>query len=142
MDVECPYCGKLAGLVDSATIFKKSYGMIWLCRPCEAWVGVHKNDGKNRPLGTPANAETRHARSMAHQIFDPLWKAARKPGEAPSRVRGRFYGWLAKELEIDKKHCHIGLFDLKTCVRVIEICAKRRRDTLAQQARSNSGTNC
>ena len=127
MEVECPYCCKPAVLVDSSAIYKKSYGMIWLCQPCQAWVGVHKNDGKNRPLGTLANEETRHARRMAHGAFDPLWKADLDKGEPKHKVRARVYVWLAKELGIEKKDCHIGLFDLKTCVRVIEICVARRR---------------
>lgn len=127
MEVECPYCGKLAALVDSKVVYRKSYGNIWFCQPCRAWVGVHKDDGKNRPLGTLANEETRHARKMAHATFDPIWTAELKKGGKKNKVRGRVYAWLARELGIESADCHIGLFDLKTCVRVIEICAKRRR---------------
>jgi hypothetical protein len=123
-EVDCPYCGKSAGLVDSADIYGKSYGMVWTCPPCDAWVGVHKNDGKNRPLGTLANAETRHARKMAHERFDPLWKSRLRKGKSKNKLRGEAYTWLAGHLGIPVTECHIGLFDLKTCVRVIEICVR------------------
>jgi len=128
MEIECPYCGKLAALVDSSAVYKNSYGMIWLCQPCQAWVGVHKNDGENRPLGTLANDETRHARTMAHKRVDPIWQSRHGQGLSKNKVRGSVYAWLAKELGIDPEDCHIGLFDLKTCVRVIEICATRQYD--------------
>jgi hypothetical protein len=133
VEVECPYCGKLATLVDSAVIYKKSYGMIWLCQPCQAWVGVHKDDGKNRPLGTLADASTRHARSMAHKRFDPIWQSFLGKGRSKNKARGEVYAWLAKELGIEIKDCHIGLFDLKTCVRVIEICATKTYEDSAVQ---------
>jgi len=122
MDVECPYCGKLAGLVDSKEVYRESHGNIWMCRPCQAWVGVHKNDGKNRPLGSLANAETRQARKMAHARFDPIWQERVGKQGAKQQVRGGAYAWLASHLGLHVDQCHIALFDLATCVRVIEIC--------------------
>jgi hypothetical protein len=122
VDVFCPYCGTLAGLIDSAQIHGRSFGLVWACLPCKAWVGVHKSD--NRPLGTLANAETRYARGMAHSRFDPLWKAQLSKTEPKYRTRGRAYSWLAERLGVPVQECHIGLFDLVTCVRVVEICAR------------------
>jgi hypothetical protein len=56
--VTCPYCGQPAIYVDSAAVYRiGSYGMIYLCRPCQAWVGVHP--GTDQPLGRLANAELR-----------------------------------------------------------------------------------
>lgn len=50
----CPYCGCFAEFVDSSCVYNgKSYGMIYLCRPCVAWVGVHK--GTDNALGRLAN---------------------------------------------------------------------------------------
>lgn len=122
MEVECPYCGRGASLVDSKAIYRESHGMVWLCNPCQAWVGVHKNDGKNRPLGTLANEETRHARRMAHERFDPIWQARTAKNKSKNKTRGEAYAWLAEHLGIPADDCHIALFDLKTCVRVVEIC--------------------
>lgn len=130
MEVECPYCGRLAGLVDSKEVYGKSYGMIWMCHPCQAWVGVHKNDGQNRPLGTLANAETRHARRMAHARFDPIWQARLDGGKSKNKVRNEVYRWLAGHLGTPVEQCHIAMFDLPTCVRVIEICVKESYEEL------------
>ena len=57
MNVICNYCGKPAEYVDSTVVYGSSYGMIYYCKPCNAWVGVHKGSGA--PLGTLANAELR-----------------------------------------------------------------------------------
>jgi uncharacterized protein DUF3268 len=124
MEIDCPYCGYPAGLIDSIEIFSQSYGMVWACRPCNAWVGVHKNDGKNRPLGTLADADTRHARKMAHKRFDPIWQSRLGKGKAKWKVRSAVYKWLAGHLEIPVEQCHIAMFDLVTCVKVIEICTR------------------
>jgi len=127
LKVTCPYCSCAAELVDSGLVYKRSYGYIWICRPCGAWVGVHKNSRKHAPLGTLANAELRRARGMAHEAFDPLWKRAVEGGEPKSTARSALYARLADELGIDKEQCHIAMFDLRTCVSVIEICGRWRR---------------
>ena len=125
--VECPYCGREAALVDSSEVYSKSYGKIWLCHPCSAWVGVHK--GTDRPLGTLADDTTRHARKMAHRRFDPIWKS-KKQGRG--KARSKAYAWLAEELGITPAGCHIGLFDVETCVRVIEICVAKARGNTSE----------
>ena len=137
MTVTCPYCNAPAVLTDSAEVYHgNSFGMIWLCRPCQAWVGVHK--GTDKPLGRLANKELRDWKMRAHAVFDPIWEAklrhrraggAGKSGRAsggPSYkkayARGAGYKWLAQQLGIDKKDCHIGMFDVETCKRVVEMC--------------------
>jgi hypothetical protein len=124
VEVECPYCGKHASLIDSKEIYRQSYGMVWACQPCDAWVGVHKNSSKNVPLGTLANAETRFARQMAHKRFDPIWQAEVAKGLSKNRARTLVYAWLAEHLGIATEDCHIALFDLETCVKVIEVCTR------------------
>lgn len=47
--VFCDYCGQQAEYVDSKIIYGRSYGMMYLCRTCMAYVGVHK--GTDKPLG-------------------------------------------------------------------------------------------
>lgn len=47
--VYCDYCGRQAEYVDSKVVYGKSYGMMYLCRNCMAYVGVHK--GTDKPLG-------------------------------------------------------------------------------------------
>jgi hypothetical protein len=46
----------------------------------------------------------------------------RKEGISKSVARGAGYRWLADQLGIPKEKCHIGMFSVDTCLRVIEIC--------------------
>lgn len=70
----CPYCGKPTEYVDSSVIYGRSYGMIYLCRDCKAYVGVHK--GTDQALGRLANAELREAKKEAHFYFDQIAKTS------------------------------------------------------------------
>lgn len=111
----CPYCNEPPVLVDGAEVYHgRSYGKIWLCRPCQAWVGVHK--GTDQPLGRLANKELREWKIKAHAAFDPRWKGKSDRREA--------YGWLAEQLGIEREKAHIGMFDVETCKRVVELCSK------------------
>jgi hypothetical protein len=117
----CPYCGAPTELIDSGEIFRRSYGWLWICRPCQAWVGCHQRS--QTPLGSLADARLRELRKRAHAALDPLWRRGRG-GRAADRTR--VYQWLATELEIRLEDCHIGLFREDACQRVIELCEARR----------------
>lgn len=126
-DVICPYCFKPAVLVDSAVVYGgRSFGLVWLCNPCQAWVGVHK--GTNTPKGRLANKELRQWKIRAHAAFDPMWEQKltverrADPKYPKKKARGKAYAWLAKQLGIRFEDCHIGMFDVETCQRVVEIC--------------------
>lgn len=112
MKLRCPYCGGKPIYTDSSIIYGRSYGMIYLCKPCDAYVGVHK--GTDVPLGRLANKELRLWKKKAHAAFDPLWKFKKI-------TRSRAYETLSKELNISKKDAHIGMFDVDQCKRVVEI---------------------
>ncbi len=118
----CPYCQSEAVYVDSSEVYGTSYGMIYLCRPCRAWVGVHK--GTDRALGRLANAELRKWKREAHKWFDPLWRAKEKKGFTRRQARNDAYDWLCYELGILREHTHIGMFDVDQCRKVVEICKK------------------
>lgn len=113
--VWCPYCGQKAQLVDSKEIYRQSYGMMWLCRPCEAYVGVHRDSKKFKPLGTLANAELRKLRNETHRVFDPLWK------NNPRRTRKEAYALLANLMQIPPEQCHVAMFDKSRCLKAIEL---------------------
>ena len=116
----CPYCGKDSIFVDSAEVYSKSYGMIYLCSPCKAWVGVHK--GTKNALGRLANSELREAKKEAHFFFDKLWNKKISQGTKKGKARGNAYVWLSKELGISLGDTHIGLFDVDICKKVVGIC--------------------
>jgi hypothetical protein len=63
-----------------------------------------------------ADAELRAWKIKAHAALDPLWRGNRSAG----------YRWLARRLGIAAAECHIGLFDVETCQRVIEVCSNQK----------------
>lgn len=113
-DVICDYCGRKAELVDSKIVYGKSYGKIYLCRHCMAYVGVHK--GTDIPLGRLANAELRYWKKRTHYVFDPLWRKGPFKGH-----RNAAYGWLAQRMGLPVEQTHIGMFDVAQCKRAINI---------------------
>lgn len=115
----CNYCGKLAEYIDSKEIYGKSYGMIYICRPCDAYVGVH--EGTTKPKGKLANLNLRRLRIRAHKEFDTIWKE----GEYKGR-RNDAYTWLANKMNLKKQDTHIGMFNENQCRKVISIMRKKK----------------
>ena len=83
-----------------------------MCKQCGAYVGTHKNTN-NKPLGILANDELRKAKRRAHADFDPLWRDG-------NLKRKDAYKKLSEYLGIERKDCHIGLFEIETCIKVCE----------------------
>jgi len=107
----CPFCGGKVEWVENKQIYGKNYGksyMIWLCKPCDAYVGCHNNTEK--PLGTLANKETREARKKAHAVFDPLWVSGRMSRKKAYRFLSDSFG----------KNVHIAQSNVATCFEIIE----------------------
>lgn len=132
--VVCDYCRAPATfLASSAPLYRgKDYGPAWACMGCQAWVGCHP--GTERPLGRLADKELREWKRKAHAAFDPLWerklatrRAERGPAYPKAAARGSGYKWLAEQLRITREQCHIGMFDVETCKRVVELCAPYTR---------------
>lgn len=104
----------------------KNYGAVYACLPCDARVGCHH--GTVTPLGRLANAELRAAKMRAHDAFDPLWRRkAKRYGMNRHEARSRGYEWLAACLGIPVEKCHIGMFDVATCDRVVELVRRTTR---------------
>lgn len=122
--VNCRYCLKPAKLVDSAVVYGgRSFGNIWLCEPCDAYVGVHKNSKEQLPLGRLANSELRGWRKKAHAVFDPMWKRKMEKEKCSQRqARTAGYKWLADQLDIRFKDCHIAEFEVDECKCVVAVC--------------------
>lgn len=116
--VICDYCNRPAEYVDSAIVYHgRSYGMIYYCRPCNAYVGVHK--GTHTPLGRLANANLRFWKKNAHAEFDPLWKKRRMS-------RAQAYEWLSAKMGLPLEATHIGMFDVDQCKQVVNIIKNER----------------
>ena len=92
---------------------------------CDSYVGCHPNTTK--PLGRMANKKLRTMKSKAHYYFDPLWKNrvfARKKSLSHNRTKA--YQWLAEQLDLPESKCHIGLFDVDMCRKVIQVCKRKQ----------------
>lgn len=117
----CPYCSGPVAFVGGDVVYPHRPDLaerrFYLCRPCRAWVGTHR--GTEKPLGRLANAELRAAKVDAHAAFDAKWKRL-------EWSRGAAYRWLAGALQIPKSECHIGMFDVDACRRVVEVCISRQ----------------
>lgn len=116
----CSICGGPVSFVSNSVIYGTEFGdnpNIYLCDDptCAAYVGVHA--GTDKPLGTMADDNTRRARQMAHSAFDQIWKSGKMKRRAA-------YEWLAGHLGMSYADCHIGMFDVAQCERVVEIVIK------------------
>lgn len=136
-DLSCPICGVKAVLFENSARFYhgRDYGPLWACVTCDTRVGCHP--GTTVPLGPPADAETRKARSEAHAVFDVLWREKQRrerrqkikdAGHVPYRwgkkaARNAAYAWLAEQMGMLKEDCHIGHMTAEQCRRVVEICS-------------------
>lgn len=115
--MECPYCNKTAKLVDSEYIYGQghNYGKMYVCQDfprCDTYVGCHK--GTISALGRLANKELREWKKKAHAVFDASWKSKKMR-------RASAYKKLADKLGIKAVDCHIGLFDVEMCKKVLEV---------------------
>lgn len=117
----CPYCNQISKGVGGDVIYphRPDLGSKWfyLCKACSAYVGCHPNT-KNS-LGRLANAELRKWKSIAHKAFDPLWRDGHMK-------RSEAYQALATEMDIEKKDCHIGMFNVEQCKKVYAICMNKQ----------------
>lgn len=123
---KCPYCGAPVLLKDSNYVYhnNKNYGKMWVCSnypECDAYVGCHP--GTTIPLGRLADSALRKAKNRAHKAFDPLWKSG-------LMTRREAYIWLSAMLHISQENCHIGMFDISTCKRVVEVCSNQHNKAI------------
>ena len=115
----CPYCGNPTEFVDSSVVYRRSYGMIYLCSGCDAYVGVHK--GTNRALGRVARKPLRKMKHQAHEYFDKIWQLG-------YMKRTEAYAWLSRVLDLPSEYTHIGMFSEITCVRTINFSKQLLND--------------
>ncbi len=119
--VLCNYCGNPARLTNGSEIYGHRPDLkhlsFWLCYPCDAYVGCHKNSDAV-PLGRLANNKLRAWKQWAHAAFDPLWKSG-------DLERREAYSWLASQMGIAVENCHIGMFDEAQCEHVVQIVKRR-----------------
>ncbi len=123
--IACDYCRQPAQLVSGLKVYPHRPDLkslrFWRCDPCGAYVGCHKNSPRHAPLGRLANSELRSWKQQAHSNFDPLWKTGRMN-------RHEAYAWLADQMKIDFKDCHIGMFNVAQCKDVVRIITAKAEE--------------
>lgn len=119
----CPYCQNNSQLIDSKEIYGISFGPIYICKPCDAYVGTHKQS--DIALGRLANAELRSLKKEAHRIFDQIWRRKMvQQGHSKHKARSAAYIWLSQQLNTPPQYTHIGMSNIPQCKKVIQICSK------------------
>lgn len=107
-DIECPQpeCDGTMKLKNLPN------GLTYVCTnpKCGA---MHRARKDGSPSGIPADHQTNLARRLCYAVFDRLWRGPQK-----QMSRDEAYEWLCGQLDLPRKHFHIGRFDRVTCFRV------------------------
>ncbi len=114
-------CGKAATPVGGEKIYPHRpdlYAKQFFLCDCGRYVGTHAS---GHPLGFPADAETRAARSKAHAAFDPLWK------DGLFETRGAAYRWLASAMCVIGE-IHIGASTVEQADAITRCCEQYRKE--------------
>jgi len=87
----------------------------------DSWRG-----GNGRGWGDPEPVDktTAGLRIAAHKAFDPIWQS----GEM---TRSEAYRWLAGEMGLSSKACHMVRMNADQCREVVRICTVREFGRLA-----------
>ncbi|ACC76197.1 zinc-finger-containing protein [Paraburkholderia phymatum] len=130
----CDYCGAKATLAragDESYPYRDDHGAVWVCSPCEAWIGIHARSTRNVPLGRLADAALREAKSRLHDALEPLVAAkVRRDGVNAFEARSKAIRWVATELRIDPLPSSIHMLSLDQCeqaLRFVEAFMAARR---------------
>lgn len=132
----CPYCCEPSRFYLSSEIIYngRDFGPCYVCRPCSAWVGAHRDT--LLPLGRLADKRLRELKVRVHAAFDPLWRnladAYPDVTVVPKRLsmlaRARAYAWLGNVMLIEPEHCHIGAFSPERCEQALSIIESYKPD--------------
>lgn len=106
-----PHCGECG----SKMVLRKSkYGLFYGCikyPECKGTHGAHQNSGK--PLGIPADEETKEWRVKAHAEFDKFWKLY-------GYKRPEAYELLQTIMSMSPKEAHISRFNIDDCKKLLK----------------------
>ncbi len=107
---------------DAAYPYRDEHGALWICPPCEAWIGIYPRSKRNVPLGRLANAELRQAKSDLHAALEPLVAAKmRRDGCNAFEARAKGIRWLAAQVGADVASSTLHTFDAQQCRQAIDL---------------------
>lgn len=102
--LKCPDCGIEMSLREG------KYGLSYFCKDFPICRGSHKASKKGKPLGFPADKETRLWRIKAHEFLGALYK-----GDKAVMTKTEAYGFLAYSMRLKVKQAHISRLNLSQC---------------------------
>lgn len=110
-DLKCGDCGA------PMEIRPSKFGCFYGCSRWPECKGTHSAAKDGTPRGTPANKETRNARTQAHCVFDQVWKKR-------FLSRREAYRWIREQMDLSHTEAHIGQFSLEQCEQLIRLVYK------------------
>lgn len=115
-----PRCGECGA--DMVLRYTKKYNRkFWGCSQWPQCDGTHGAHEDGRPLGRPADKETKQWRMKAHKAFDQLWKTG------IVQPRRMAYRWMQDAMGLTAEQAHIGMFDKAQCQELIRLVNKALR---------------
>lgn len=114
--LRCDVCGAETSLVHNIEIYGKPVGeWEWhvLCSDPDCGAHVETKPGTSIAVCKMSTPQTRQARVMAHRVFDKLW--------SNSFQRRSAYAWLAQQMKLSRRECHIKLFSYEQCHEVVRL---------------------
>lgn len=112
MELICPSCNN--PMMQETSKFTYSDGRFkkfWCCHNCSITHSAHP-DG--RPVGVPANKETREWRQKAHKAFNKTWQQW-------GYSQGKAYILMQRLMGMTQQEAHIGNFDKRQCQILIQL---------------------
>lgn len=116
----CACCGALMALEQTQRFRYPDGRARWFWR-CEtaACDGIHGAHPDGRPLGTPADNETRAARIEAHDALSDLMAVC-------GLGKDEAYLWMQSAMKMTARAAHIGRMDLAQCRTLMAACAQEK----------------
>lgn len=109
----CPDCGSRMILRETKKYQNKdgSNRRFYGCSNFPRCNSTHACHADGKPLGFPANKETREARKIAHELFDEIWQSGKMK-------RQKAYDELA--MLLGKKEVHFSQMNKEECEEAIK----------------------
>lgn len=108
--LKCPDCSEWMSLREGR------YGLSYFCNNFPRCRGSHKASKRGKPLGFPANQETRMWRIKAHKALEVLYK-----GQDSLMTKTEAYGLFGFCMGLTQKQAHISRLNLEQCKQLVDL---------------------
>lgn len=122
---DCDYCSAPATLAragDKIYPYRDDHGPLWVCAPCQAWIGIFPRSTRNVPLGRLADANLREFKAKLHAALEPLVQAkVRRDACNVFEARAKGLKWLAQQIGADPEKTTIHSLNNAQCARALAV---------------------